>query len=220
MNGALSKPAPDTAWFRNWLRPVRILLAAANDTHGRVARHLRADRGGVHFELTHVQRLGEGIECLKDKPIDAVLLDLGLPDSHGLEGVARMHEIVPETAIVVLTSLSDERVGLRAVQKGAQDYLIKDELNGHLLLRSMRYAIERRRLQCELEQARAQIRMLSGLLPVCAGCHRVRDDKRYWNEVESYLARHSGAEFCHCVCRACEEALYPEIPAVANSRTR
>ena len=75
----------------------------------------------------------------------------------------------------------------------------------------MRYAIERGRLIAELQDALGKVRTLSGLLPICACCKKIRDDKGYWNQIESYIQKHSDAEFSHGICPDCFKALYPEI---------
>ena len=101
-----------------------------------------------------------------------MLLDLGLPDSHELQGVRWLHEQLPQVAVVVLTGISDEHLGAAAVRAGAQDYLVKGQVDGLLLYRVVRYAMERRRLEEAQRQLReAQIiarensRLERGLLP-------------------------------------------------------
>jgi serine phosphatase RsbU (regulator of sigma subunit) len=88
-----------------------------------------------------------------------VLLDLGLPDSEGLQGLRRLLSIEPEAAIVVLTGQADEHLGERAVRAGAQDYLVKGEVAGHMLHRVIRYAVERRRA----EEAQRELRIVQVL---------------------------------------------------------
>jgi FixJ family two-component response regulator len=76
-----------------------------------------------------------------------VLLDLGLPDSQGLETLAKTYSQAPEVPIVVLTGLDDDALGVQAVNRGAQDYLKKGQVDGELLMRTIRYAIERKRAE-------------------------------------------------------------------------
>ena len=90
--------------------------------------------------------------------IDVVLLDLSLPDSEGLETLAKTHTSAPEVPIIVLTGLGDEALGFEAVRRGAQDYLIKGEVTTALLSRAIRYAVERNRLLDQLEEARERKR--------------------------------------------------------------
>jgi serine phosphatase RsbU (regulator of sigma subunit) len=104
--------------------------------------------------------------------ISCVLLDLGLPDARGLEGVRWLHEHLPSVAVVVLTGHTDEHLGAEAVRAGAQDYLVKGQVDGHLLHRVIRYAVERRRAEDTARQlheaqimARENARLERGLLP-------------------------------------------------------
>ena len=71
---------------------------------------------------------------------------------------------------------------------------------------------ERERVILELKAALAQVRTLSGLLPICASCKKIRDDQGYWTQIESYIREHSEADFSHGVCPECFESLYPEVP--------
>ncbi len=95
------------------------------------------------FDTEVVGRLSHAIEHLHNDVFDVVLLDLGLPDSRGLETVESVYAASPDTPIVVLTGLSDEEVGIQAMQKGAQDYLLKKHYD--ILARAIRYAIERQK---------------------------------------------------------------------------
>jgi diguanylate cyclase (GGDEF)-like protein/PAS domain S-box-containing protein len=93
--------------------------------------------------VEHATRLHDGLERLQDGPVDVVLLDFSLPDSSGLASFERTREVAPNVPIVVLTNLDDEEMALRAVRGGAQDYLVKRQVDNELLLRSIRYAVER-----------------------------------------------------------------------------
>ena len=106
----------------------------------------------VRFEVNFVDRLSSGIEKLTIGGFDIVLLDLSLPDSQGLDTFVKLHKNFANVPVVILTGIDDEKLATRAVQKGAQDYLVKAQLNKYLLVRTIRYAIERHRLQMELEK--------------------------------------------------------------------
>lgn len=101
---------------------------------------------GSLFELERVDRLAEALRRLRQGGIDVLLLDLNLPDSRGLATFERTHAFAPDVPIVVLAGIEDETVGVRTVQAGAQDYLVKGQVDGHVLIRSLRYAVERHRL--------------------------------------------------------------------------
>ena len=114
------------------------------------------------IEATHVRTLAEALAVLERHRFDIVLLDLGLPDATGLDAVTAMLECGPDLPIVVLSGLDDERTALEAVLHGAQDYLIKGQVDRSLLRRALRYAIERKRVERELNR-RAQYDALTGL---------------------------------------------------------
>ena len=104
--------------------------------------------------LVTVARLSEGISYLQQNHCDVVLLDMNLPDSSGLITMTRLLNVAPNTPIIALTGLSDESFAVEALKSGAQDYLIKGDIDGRILKRSMHYAIERKKLLIALKQTR------------------------------------------------------------------
>ena len=131
---------------------VCVLVVEDNPVDALLVQEMLAEATSTRFEVACVDRLSAGLERLSQGGIDVVILDLGLPDSVGLETLDKMHAEAPGVAIVVQTGLDDEEVGIEAMQKGAQDYLVKGETDSALLVRTMRYAIERHALQAELAQ--------------------------------------------------------------------
>ncbi len=140
---------------------MRILLVEDNPGDVRLLRESLAEAGAGRFELTNVDRLSVGLERLAETSFDVVLLDLSLPDSQGLDTVVRMRAASKNISIVVLTGVEDEELGVRLIQAGAQDYLVKGQVTGHLLTRSLRYAVERERVEAAL---REQTRILHSIL--------------------------------------------------------
>jgi two-component system cell cycle response regulator len=112
--------------------------------------------GHDNFQITHIHRLSEAIERLAQGTIDVVLLDLGLPDSQGLATLRELRRAAGDVPIVVLTDLDDERLAIPALQEGALDYLVKRRIEERGLMRALRYAIERQRLQVETESLRKE----------------------------------------------------------------
>ncbi len=292
-------------------------------------------REGPVFSVIAANRLSEGLARLTAGDIDLTLLDLTLPDSAGLESLSRIRAHSPELPVVVLTAIEDENLALRALREGAQDYLIKGEINRDMLIRAIRYSIERKRgeearsrlaaivdsssdaiigmsleglvvswnpgaerifgyafedvigrpisilvptdsadelsvilewlkrgdavkdfeavrqkqdggqihvaisispinnsvgkivgasmiardinerirnekereaLLRQLQATLAQVKTLNGLLPICACCKKIRDDKGYWTQVEVYVHERSEAEFTHGICPECAKA--------------
>jgi len=132
--------------------PLRILLVEDNPGDARLIRETLRDAGSLAFELRHADRLAAALPQLAARDADVVLLDLSLPDAHGLETVTRALAAAPEVPIVVLTGLDDETVAVQAVQAGAQDYLVKGQVEPGMLSRALRYAMERKRLETERER--------------------------------------------------------------------
>jgi len=104
------------------------------------------------IDLTHVESLDDAIRCLNTLHFDAVLLDLSLPDSRGISTVQQLHKAHSEIPILVLTGLDDENTAIAALREGAQDYLIKGEIQRSWLVRAIYYAIERQQTLDKLQQ--------------------------------------------------------------------
>ena len=167
----------------------------------------------IKILVDHAPSLAEAIDLLDKKDFDVVLMDLMLPDSMGLETFQQFNQRAPNMPVVLLSSLDDSQVATQAVSEGAQDYLPKRGLSSRLLLRSIRYAIERHKLVLNLQQALNEVRTLRGFLPICSNCKKIRNDKGYWQAVEVYVQEHSDAQFSHGICPECLKKLYPEFAA-------
>ena len=134
---------------------IRILLIEDNRGDARLLEHMLQEAHGLHWELEWVDSLERGIALLHAGGIDLVMLDLGLPGSSGLETLLRVRSCSAQLpALIVLSGLNDEDVAIGAVQAGAEDYLVKGEVNGRLLTRAIRYALERSQSRAALRQAR------------------------------------------------------------------
>jgi CheY-like chemotaxis protein len=210
-------------------KPLRILLVEDNPGDAVFLCKELSDAMDTPCQVIHVSRLSEALQELGKGKFDLILLDLGLPDSQGLETFGRLHTHSLDPPIVLLTCLDEAAVAVQAVARGAQDYLIKGRTSGPLLARSLRYAIERNRLVREqddlilrLQAALAEVKKLSGLLPICANCKKIRNDQGYWQQIEGYIHEHSEADFTHSICPECSEELYPQLVtlnAKANNPT-
>jgi two-component system cell cycle response regulator len=129
---------------------MRILLIEDDSADAKLIQEMLKDASLPAPDLVHASRLSDGLQRISEERFDALLIDLGLPDSKGIDTLKTVLAQSPETPIIVLTGLADEVTGIQAVQVGAQDYLVKGSVNGDLLMRSTRYAIERKRLMTEL----------------------------------------------------------------------
>ena len=131
---------------------ITILLIEDNPGDARLLQEMLKETEGASFLLVHRDRLSAGLTYLNDNDVDLVLLDLGLPDSQGLDTYLHLHEKSGHLPIIVLTGLKDNSLAVTAVQRGAQDYLVKEHVKGEWLYRSIRYAIERKRSEEELHR--------------------------------------------------------------------
>jgi DNA-binding NarL/FixJ family response regulator len=194
---------------------IHVLLIEDNPTDALLLRQACAADPLIPCAFTHVERLSEGLKWLSRVRFDVVLLDLGLPDSQGLETFAKVQALASATPIVILTGLDDENLSLQAVRAGAQDYLPKAYIDGYIVTRAIRYAIERHQILEErkklMQEALATVKTLKGLLPICAACKKIRDDKGYWNQLEAYIEAHSDAEFTHGLCPECKKKVFPKV---------
>jgi len=135
---------------------VNVLLVEDNPGDARLVQELLAEVHDAPFELTVVDRLSAAVEQLQAGTFQVVLLDLTLPDSHGLESLRRLHKEAPGMPIIVLTGLDEEILALTAVGEGAHDYLVKSLLDSKTLLRSLCYTVERVERLAEIERFRSQ----------------------------------------------------------------
>jgi len=138
----------------------RILLVEDNPADAQIIRAALEASPAARFTLVHVERLSDALTRLAEEPFAVVLLDLSLPDSWGFATISRIQERAPEIPIVVLTGLDDEEVAVKAVQEGAQDYLVKGQLSSSTLLRALQYAIERHRLRAAVRASEERYRNL------------------------------------------------------------
>jgi DNA-binding NtrC family response regulator len=193
------------------LKKINILYIEDNHDDVAIMEEMLADQGNMAFSLIHFDLLATGLERLDKDGMDIILLDLSLPDSHGFATFQAVTKKAKDLPIIIMTGIDDETLAVKAVQEGAQDYLVKGQVEANLLVRAIRYAIERQKLVVKLRDALAQVKTLQGMIPICASCKQIRDDKGFWHQVEIYVSNHTAAEFSHSVCPACIKALYPEI---------
>lgn len=153
--------------------PVEVLL---------LERSLRSGYGATPVQLSVVESLATAVTTLGVDAPDLVLLDLGLPDASGLDALHGVRAANPDVPVVVLTGRDDHDVAVAALRAGAQDYLIKGEVDPDRLLRSIRYALERHRLQT------AQLRQVSGLWAIAHDLHADRDVGSLVTRVASHIA--------------------------------
>lgn len=149
---------------------------------------------------------------------DLILLDVMMPGMDGYEVCRSLKndENLRDIPVIFISALDrpeDESAGLRL---GAADYIIKPfnpdlvqlRIRNHLQFKLQRDLLKARTV--ELEKAFAKIKVLSGIIPICSSCKKIRDDAGYWQQVEGYISEHSDAEFSHGICNDCLKSLYPD----------
>ena len=168
----------------------------------------------------------EGLEMCAANSYAAVLVDKNMPERDGLDVINTLADESGPPSIMV-TGTGDELSAVDALKSGASDYIVKDPEGRYLellpvvvqqvieqrqLAEAKRLAEEEKeRLIVELQQALANVKTLSGLLPICASCKKIRNDDGYWTMVETYLSDHSEAEFSHGICPDCGKELYGDL---------
>ena len=130
--------------------PISLLLIEDNIADARFIEILLRDIVSQKYHIQHKSTFGEGVTILEKEKTDLLLLDLSLPDSFGLETIKNADKIVPDLPIIVLTGRSDDDFAVEVVKAGAQDYLVKGEITGPLLSRSIRYAIKRKEMEVDM----------------------------------------------------------------------
>ena len=140
------------------LTPLKVLLIEDNPLDARLIQIMVAEAGGGMFQVESVDRVAGGFQRLARGDVELVLLDLSLPDSHGLSTFEKVHDAFPKVPIIVMSGLDDQGVAVHAVHEGAQDFLVKGQVNGALLVRAMRYALERMRTAEQLERYASALR--------------------------------------------------------------
>jgi AmiR/NasT family two-component response regulator len=172
----------------------------------------------------------EAVEMTQSLRPDVVLMDIKMPDMDGIEATRQIHKRCP-TPVVVVTAHEAPGLVEEASEAGVGAYLVKPpnareveraitiatarfgdmmEL-GHLNAELQARNEEREKLIVELQEALARVKTLSGLLPICASCKKIRDDQGYWQQVEVYIRDHSGVEFTHGLCPDCAKEYFPEF---------
>jgi phosphoserine phosphatase RsbU/P len=156
------------------------------------------------------------------------ILDWMMPEMNGLEVVRRVRGLSTNRPphLIMLTTRSEKNDIIAGLEAGANDYLAKPFHVGEL---RARVEVGRRMVEMqaaladkieELRQAFEQIKTLRGIVPICAGCKQIRDDRGYWNQVEIYVRDHTEAQFSHGICPDCMKKLYPDYEPARGSEKK
>jgi YesN/AraC family two-component response regulator len=176
-------------------------------------------------QITTVLQAGngrEGLESFQAHRPEVVVTDIRMPVMSGLDMAREIKALAPRTHVIVTTAHNDTEFFLDAIDIGIDQYVLKpvdrDRLFAAIrksqevlsLERTIRFKdVEQKKLIKELQDALQNIKTLQGLIPICASCKKIRDDKGYWNQIEAYISEHSSAEFSHGICPECAKKIYP-----------
>ena len=173
------------------------------------------------YETISVNHGNDALEILQTKPVDLILLDIMMPDINGFEvcGKLMQNEKTKDIPVIFLTAVTDKESIIKGFEVGGKDYLTKPfnttelvaRVKTHVDLKLARDSQEK--LIKELKSALDEIDTLSGLLPICSHCKKIRDDSGYWQGVEQYIAARSDAQFSHGICPDCMREYYPKVAA-------
>ena len=193
--------------------PLRVLIVDDQDSIKELLQRQLEKLGH-----TVVGKASNGLHAIKltgSLQPDVVLMDIEMPKMDGLEATKIILDKYPRP-VVLLTSHEDPEMGRRSSQAGAGAYLLKppsaEEIERTMIIAAARFAdlLELRRLNAELKQALDNVKVLGGLLPICANCKSVSNDKGYWEAVEEYITENSEVHFSNSLCPACIDKLYPD----------
>lgn len=197
------------------------ILVVEDDPH--VATVLEARLESFGYQVCDIASTGSKAiaGALQHHP-DLIIMDILLEgDMNGIEAAEQIiHQL--DVPIIFLSCLNDPEVLDRAIGTKPFGYIIKPYDNAELrssieiALIKHRAAKEREKLIAELEKALLEVKRLSGLLPICAGCKKIRDENNQWHQIEDYIHSHSEADFSHGICPDCSKRLYPELHKKKN----
>ncbi len=179
------------------------------------------------FEVMVAKSAEEGLNYCVANRYDAVLTDYQMPSLNGIEFLISLKQFDDAPPVVILTGHGSEEVAVQAMKLGVLDYIVKDERQGYLKLLGVtlhraielhaarrakeKLIVEQAELLSELQTALANVKRLSGLVPICSLCKKIRDDKGYWNQLEAYLQENLHLSFTHGICPDCVAKLYPQM---------
>ncbi|MHB8836420.1 MAG: response regulator transcription factor [Candidatus Methylomirabilia bacterium] len=166
----------------------------------------------------------EGLDLYREKRPDLVITDIRMPFLDGLAMAKAIRAIDRDAKIVVTSAHGETAYLMQAIDIGIDVYVMKP-VGGEKLIAAIRKCAEvvehrkealrhQHEMQRSMEELRAallQVKQLSGLLPICASCKKIRDDKGYWQQIETYIRAHSEAEFTHGICPDCTEKFFPGV---------
>jgi PleD family two-component response regulator len=161
----------------------------------------------------------QALQIVHSDTPDLILLDIRMNGIDGFDTCIALKnsDVTKDIPVIFLTVSKETEAVVRGFTCGGVDYIGKPfrqeevcaRVRTHLYLRAL--VKEKEKLIGELHQALAKVKTLSGLLPICSSCKKIRDDKGYWNQIETFIRQHSEADFTHGICPKCAKMLYPGL---------
>ncbi|MDD4954783.1 MAG: ATP-binding protein [Candidatus Omnitrophica bacterium] len=161
-------------------KEIKILLIEDNPADARLVFEMLKGIVEPVFKITHAGMLDDGMKKLKNGKFDACILDVGLPDSRGFEGLEKISKEYPTVPVILFTGVDDENLGIEAMHNTAADYLVKGRIDTTLLVRSIRYGIERKKLETVLREREQRLRLATDVGKLGVFIWNVKSDEVYW----------------------------------------
>ena len=200
---------------------MRALIAEDNSTTRLLLESILTDWG---YEVTAtIDGTEAWRELQREKAPELILLDWKMPGMDGVEVCRKLRRLpgAQGVHVILITAHRGKEDIVAGLEAGADDYITKpfepSELRARLLAGARIVELQKSLAErvCELEEALAKVKQLQGLLPICAYCKKIRDDRNYWQQVEAYISSHSEAQFSHGICPECHERVVkPEMEAL------
>jgi len=193
----------------------KILIVDDTPTNIQILDEVLKDEYEIYFAVNGKDALQNAATVIPD----LILLDIMMPEMDGYEVCRNLKDNsqLKDIPVIFITALDQAEHETEGLELGAIDYITKPfnpaivrlRVKNHIELKKHRDALALR--NAEFQEALAKIKTLNGLLPICASCKKIRDDKGYWTRIETYIGDHSEAEFSHGICPKCAKTLYPEL---------
>ncbi len=196
------------------MNKIVILLVEDSPTETTQIKEYLSVKPPFRYDLKEANSLNTALSQLSRYDFDVVLLDIDLPDSSGLDTVRRIITEYSDTAVIVLSNPENEAIARQAVRYGAEDYLEKILLSPAMLLKSISYAIGRKKILQEkydilsdLVLALEKIESLESLLPICIGCKKILQEDNHWVNLDEFINQSPKRRVTRPICPECMKSL-------------
>ncbi len=194
------------------MNDISILLVEGSPDERTLIQEYLSASSPFNSNIREADSLASALSLIEQQEFDVILLDLDLPDSSGLDTARRIITELQETAVIVLSNPEDLELGRQSVHYGTEDYIEKKFLSSAMLIKSIDYAMERKKIIQEkfdvlsdLVLALEKIDYLESLLPICIGCKKIYHDDSQWLELEEYAGKSPTTQRSRLICPDCQK---------------